>query len=95
MKRAQLRITPSGDRDLVMTRDFAAPRKLVYDAHTKPELVRQWLGGMPGWTMPVCDIGRAGRRQIPLGVAQRRPPASRWGMAAYIARSRRPAARHH
>src|SRR5437773_10052682 len=56
MTNAQVRITPSGDRDLVMTRDFAAPRKLVYDAHTKPELVRQWLLGPPGWTMPVCEM---------------------------------------
>lgn len=55
MKRA-LTITKSGDRDLVMTREFDAPRTLVYDAHTKPELVRQWLGGLPGWTMPVCDM---------------------------------------
>jgi len=56
MKREQLKITKSGDRDLVMTRVFDAPRALVYDAHTKPELVRQWLGGLPGWTMPVCDM---------------------------------------
>ena len=56
MKRPELRITPSGDRDLVMTREFDAPRQLVYDAHTKPELVRQWLGALPGWTMPVCDM---------------------------------------
>ena len=55
MKRA-LTITKSGDRDLVMTRAFDAPRKLVYDAHTKPDLLRQWLGGLPGWTMPVCDM---------------------------------------
>jgi len=56
MKRAELKVTTSGDRDLVMTRVFAAPRKLVYDAHTKPELVRQWLLGPPGWSMPVCDM---------------------------------------
>jgi len=56
MKRDQLTITKSGDRDLVMTRVFAAPRQLVYDAHTKPELVRQWLLGPPGWAMPVCDM---------------------------------------
>ncbi len=56
MTHAQVKITPSGDRDLVISRDFAAPRKLVYDAHTKPELVRQWLLGPPGWTMPVCDM---------------------------------------
>jgi uncharacterized protein YndB with AHSA1/START domain len=56
MKHEQLRITKSGDRDLVITRAFAAPRQLVYDAHTKPALVRQWLLGPPGWTMPVCDM---------------------------------------
>ena len=56
MKHGELKVTPSGDRDLVMTRAFDAPRKLVYDAHTKPELVRQWLLGPPGWSMPVCDM---------------------------------------
>jgi uncharacterized protein YndB with AHSA1/START domain len=56
MKHEQLKITTSGDRDLVMTRVFDAPRKLVYDAHTKAELVRQWLLGPPGWTMPVCEM---------------------------------------
>jgi uncharacterized protein YndB with AHSA1/START domain len=56
MKHGQVKITPSGDRDLVMTRTFDAPRKLVYDAHTKPELVRQWLLGPPGWSMPVCEM---------------------------------------
>ena len=60
MKNA-LKITPSGDRDLVMTRDFDAPCKLVYDAHTKPELVKRWLLGPPGWSMPVCEMDvRAG-----------------------------------
>ena len=55
MKNA-LQIATSGDRELVMTRDFDAPRQLVYDAHTRPELVRQWLLGPPGWTMPVCEM---------------------------------------
>jgi len=39
-----------------MTRVFDAPRKLVFDAFTKPELVKQWLLGPPGWSMPVCEI---------------------------------------
>jgi len=55
MKNA-LKITTAGDRELVMTRVFAAPRTLVYDAHTKPDLVRQWLLGPPGWSMPVCEM---------------------------------------
>lgn len=51
-----LKLTTRGDREIVMTRVFDAPRKLVFDAFTKPELVRQWLLGPPGWTMPVCEI---------------------------------------
>jgi len=51
-----LKLTTRGDRELLMTRDFDAPRRLVCDAFTKPELVKQWLLGPPGWTMPVCEI---------------------------------------
>jgi len=47
--------TPS-DREIQVSRDFDAPRSLVFDAFTKPELVRRWLLGPPGWTMPVCEI---------------------------------------
>lgn len=47
--------TPS-DREIRVTRDFDAPRRLVFDAFTNPELVRRWLLGPPGWTMPVCEI---------------------------------------
>jgi uncharacterized protein YndB with AHSA1/START domain len=43
------------DRDIVVTRAFDAPASLVFDCHTKPELVRRWLV-TSGWTMPVCDI---------------------------------------
>jgi uncharacterized protein YndB with AHSA1/START domain len=42
--------------DNIATRAFNAPRNLVFDAHTKPELVNRWLLGPPGWTMPVCEI---------------------------------------
>jgi uncharacterized protein YndB with AHSA1/START domain len=57
MKSAEtLKITTPSERELVMTRVFDAPRTLVYDAHTKPELVRRWLLGPPGWSMPVCEI---------------------------------------
>ena len=50
------KIEPSGDREIVMTRIFNAPRDLVFDALTKPELVKRWLLGPPGWSMPVCEI---------------------------------------
>ena len=34
-----LKVTTRSDREIVMTRAFDAPRKLVFDAFTKPELV--------------------------------------------------------
>ena len=51
-----LQLTTRGEREIVMTRVFAAPRQLVFDAYTKPELVQRWLLGPPGWSMPVCEI---------------------------------------
>jgi uncharacterized protein YndB with AHSA1/START domain len=51
-----LKITALTDRELVMTRAFDAPRRLVFDAFTKPELVKRWLLGPDGWSMPVCEI---------------------------------------
>ena len=47
--------TPS-DREVVLSREFAAPRARVWDAMTKPEYIRRWLLGPPGWEMPVCDM---------------------------------------
>ncbi|HEY6784117.1 MAG TPA: SRPBCC family protein [Gemmatimonadales bacterium] len=52
----QLRIVALSDREIQITRGFNAPRKLVFDAYTKPELVRKWLFGPPGWTFKVCEI---------------------------------------
>jgi len=51
-----LKLTTPSDREIAMTRVFDAPRKLVFDAHTKPDLVRQWLLGPPGWSMQVCEM---------------------------------------
>ncbi len=44
------------DREVLVTRVFDAPRELVWDCHTKPELVRRWLLGPVGWSMPLCEI---------------------------------------
>lgn len=47
--------TPS-DREIAVSRVFEAPPTVVFDFHTKPELMQQWLLGPPGWTMPICEI---------------------------------------
>jgi len=49
-------VTTPTPTDLSVERVFEAPAQLVWDAHTKPELVRQWLLGPDGWDMPVCEI---------------------------------------
>lgn len=56
MNQDKLTLATQGDREVVFTRAFAASRDLVFDCMTKPDLVRRWLLGPPGWTMPVCEI---------------------------------------
>ena len=55
-KTAPLTVATPTEREVVITRVVDAPRGMVFDAHTKPDLVRRWLLGPPGWTMPVCEI---------------------------------------
>jgi len=51
-----LKVTTPTDREIMMTRVFNAPRRLVFDALSKPDLVKRWLFGPDGWFMEVCDI---------------------------------------
>lgn len=51
-----LEVTQPSDREVRVVRTFNAPRQLVWDAHTKPELIKKWMLGPPGWSMPVCDM---------------------------------------
>jgi uncharacterized protein YndB with AHSA1/START domain len=62
MKNSQtFAIAAEGDREIIVTRSFDAPRRLVFDAYTKPELIKKWLLGPDGWSMPICEIDlRAG-----------------------------------
>ena len=52
----KLKITAPTDREILMTREFRAPRERVFQAMTKPELVKRWLSGPPGWSMVECTI---------------------------------------
>lgn len=51
-----LTVEARGEREIVMTREFNAPRKLVFETHTKPEYIRRWLYGPGDWTMSACEI---------------------------------------
>jgi uncharacterized protein YndB with AHSA1/START domain len=52
---ATLEVTTPTEREVVMTRVFDAPRHLVFDALTKPELLERWYGPR-GWSLVVCEI---------------------------------------
>ena len=51
-----LAVTTPSDLEIVMTRSFDAPRRLVWDAMTKPELIRRWLYAPEGWQMSRCEM---------------------------------------
>jgi uncharacterized protein YndB with AHSA1/START domain len=51
-----LTVTLPSDREIAMSREFNAPRTLVFDAYTKCEYLKQWLGVFEGWTLDVCTI---------------------------------------
>jgi uncharacterized protein YndB with AHSA1/START domain len=51
----RLSITAQGDREIVMRRVFAAPRRLLFDAWTRPELFVRWFG-REGWTTSVTEM---------------------------------------
>jgi uncharacterized protein YndB with AHSA1/START domain len=54
--RPKLSISTPSEREIRIVRTFAAPRALVFEAFTRPELLRRWLYGPDGWTLEVCDI---------------------------------------
>ena len=50
-------VTTPSDQEIRMTRLFAAPRALVFEAMTRPEHVAQWWGRLgDGYSVPVCEI---------------------------------------
>jgi uncharacterized protein YndB with AHSA1/START domain len=51
-----LQVTTPSEREIAMTRVFNAPRRLLFDAWTKPELLKRWLGARGGWSMVVCEV---------------------------------------
>src|SRR5690606_5596117 len=46
--------TMSNDRDLILTRDIAAPRETLYRCWTEPALMKQWFAPKP-WTTPHAE----------------------------------------
>ena len=55
-------VTLPTDRQIQITREFAAPRQLVYKAYTTPELIKRWWSGDRGEvTSAEVDLRVGGR----------------------------------
>jgi uncharacterized protein YndB with AHSA1/START domain len=50
-----LKISTPTDREVVVMRTFDAPRTLVFDAYTQPELLKRWYDA-PGRSLVICEI---------------------------------------
>jgi uncharacterized protein YndB with AHSA1/START domain len=50
-----LKVTTPTDREIVLTRVFDAPRRLVWEAFSKAELLKRWFGPR-GWSLAVCEV---------------------------------------
>jgi len=52
---SKARVTTPSDTEILIEREFDAPKHLVYKAYTTPELVRRWWPGERG-DMETCEI---------------------------------------
>lgn len=50
-----LTLTTPSDREIVMTRAIEAPRALVFEAHSRPDLMQRWWGPRR-YQMPVAEM---------------------------------------
>jgi uncharacterized protein YndB with AHSA1/START domain len=50
-----LKVTTPNDQEVMLTRVFDAPRRMVFDAFTKPELLKRWFGPR-GWSLSQCEV---------------------------------------
>ena len=51
-----LRMTTPTNTSIEIVRGFDAPKSLVWRAHIEPDLVKRWMTGPPGHSMPKCEI---------------------------------------
>jgi uncharacterized protein YndB with AHSA1/START domain len=79
MRAGESAVEPIADRELVITRVFDAPARLLFEAWSKPEHLMQWFGPV-GWPLTLCEVdfrkggrfrfamtGPDGRQNTPFG----------------------------
>ena len=68
----------TSERELVVTRTFNAPARLVFEAWTKPELMKRWwVPKSTGMTLLACEMDvRVGAGTVSCSATRR--PRSPW-----------------
>ena len=56
MKSRPLEISTPSALEIRMLRLFTAPRTLVFEAFTRPELLLRWMFGPDGWSFESCAV---------------------------------------
>ncbi|HEX2115075.1 MAG TPA: SRPBCC domain-containing protein [Alphaproteobacteria bacterium] len=46
---------PATDREVVITREYDAPARLLFEAWSKPEHLMKWFGPV-GWPLTLCEV---------------------------------------
>jgi uncharacterized protein YndB with AHSA1/START domain len=64
-------VTLPSDTKILITRDFDAPRHLVYEAYTTPELIKRWWAGKRGGvTVAEVDLRVGGKYRYAMEAAE-------------------------
>jgi len=70
---------PAAERELVITREYDAPARLLFEAWSRPEHLMKWFGPV-GWPLTLCEVdfrvggrfrfamtGASGKQNTPFG----------------------------
>ncbi len=79
MKASAVANEPVSEREVIITRVFDAPARLLFEAYSKPEHIMRWFGPA-GWPVTLCEMdfrvggkfrfamtGPSGRQNTPFG----------------------------
>jgi uncharacterized protein YndB with AHSA1/START domain len=56
MSMETLKLSTPSECEIAITRVFDAPRALVFEGLTTPEILKRWFGLQPGRTLAVCEM---------------------------------------
>lgn len=52
----QMKVALESDTTVVVSRHIPAPLELAFDVWTQCKHLQKWMTGLPGWSMPLCEM---------------------------------------